>query len=73
MTLYKDVQKKAQAEIETLCGAGHLPSIHDVDRYPYIMATMLELLRWQVPAPFGKYSLVIYLEDLIDYKVSHTT
>lgn len=63
MMLYKDVQKKAQAEIETVSGAGHLPSILDVDRYPYIMATMLELLRWQVPAPLGKYSLVIYLEE----------
>jgi len=45
MTLYNNMQKKAQAEIETICGAGHLPSIHDVDHYPYIMATMLELLR----------------------------
>ncbi|KAG1756030.1 cytochrome P450 [Suillus lakei] len=53
MTLFPDVQKKAQAEIDTVVGPDRLPSLADRDSLPYIEALAKEILRWNVIAPIG--------------------
>jgi hypothetical protein len=40
MTLFPEVQKKAQAEIDTVVGTGRLPSSADRSRSPYIEAVI---------------------------------
>ncbi|KAG2152638.1 cytochrome P450 [Suillus bovinus] len=51
MTLYPDVQKKAQAEIDAVVGPDRLPSFADRASLPYIEALTKEILRWHVIIP----------------------
>jgi cytochrome P450 len=51
MTLFPDVQKKAQAEIDVVVGTDRLPSFADRDSLPYIEALVKEVLRWNAVAP----------------------
>ena len=53
MTIYPEVQKKAQAEIDAAVGLSRLPNSQDRDSLPYINALMKELLRWHVAGPMG--------------------
>ncbi|KAG1905769.1 cytochrome P450 [Suillus fuscotomentosus] len=53
MTLFPDVQKKAQAEIDAVVGTDRLPSFADRDSLPYIEALVKESLRWNVVVPTG--------------------
>ncbi|KAF9228123.1 cytochrome P450 [Gyrodon lividus] len=52
MTLYPDVQKKAQAELNAVVGSYRLPTFEDRPSLPYCEAVFMELLRWMNPAPF---------------------
>ncbi|KAG6375607.1 cytochrome P450 [Boletus reticuloceps] len=51
MTLYPEVFRKAQAEIDAVVGYERLPTIGDRDELPYVNAICKELLRWNVVAP----------------------
>ncbi|KAG2151900.1 cytochrome P450 [Suillus cothurnatus] len=53
MTLFPDVQKKAQAEIDAVLGPDRLPSFADQDSLPYIEALVKEALRWHAVIPTG--------------------
>jgi cytochrome P450 len=53
MTLYPEIQKRAQEEIDLVIG-DRLPCIADRERLPYTEALMAEILRWAPPAPIGK-------------------
>jgi hypothetical protein len=53
MTLFPDVQKKAQAEINAVVGTDRFPSFEDRDSLPYIEALVKEVLRWNAVAPTG--------------------
>lgn len=53
MTLFPDVQKKAQAEIDAVVGPDRLPSLADRASLPYIEALAKEVLRWNVVVPIG--------------------
>jgi cytochrome P450 len=53
MTLFPDVQKKAQAEIDAVVGPDRLPSFADRDSLPYTEALVTEVLRWNVVFPTG--------------------
>lgn len=53
MLLHPDVQRKAQAELDSVVGREHLPEIQDKERLPYVNAVINEVLRWQPPIPFG--------------------
>lgn len=48
-----DVQKKAQAEIDSVIGNDRLPGIADRPHLPYINAVLTEVLRWNSVAPTG--------------------
>ncbi|KAI0060378.1 cytochrome P450 [Artomyces pyxidatus] len=53
LLLYPDVQKRAQAELDSVVGTGLLPDFTDRARLPYIDALCKELLRWRVASPQG--------------------
>jgi cytochrome P450 len=52
MCIYPDVQKKAQAELDTVL-KGRLPEFSDRPFLPYINALVKETLRWQPVTPLG--------------------
>ncbi|KAG2072078.1 cytochrome P450 [Suillus decipiens] len=51
MTLFPDVQKKAQAEIDAVVGPDRIPSFADRDSLPYTEALVKEVFRWHVITP----------------------
>lgn len=53
MTLYPDVQHKAQEEIDRVVGSDRLPGFQDRENLPYIDAIVKEVLRWHPVAPMG--------------------
>ncbi|KAL2008457.1 hypothetical protein VTN00DRAFT_6651 [Thermoascus crustaceus] len=53
MTLYPDVQRKAQEEIDRVVGTDRLPGFEDREKLPYIDAIVKEILRWHPVAPMG--------------------
>jgi len=53
MTLYPEVQKKAQQEIDEVIGKDRLPCMADRDKLPYLGAVYKEVLRWQSIGPVG--------------------
>ncbi|EPS45068.1 hypothetical protein H072_1058 [Dactylellina haptotyla CBS 200.50] len=55
MSLFPEVQRKAQEEIDRVIGADamRLPGFEDRDNLPYIEAVLKEALRWFPIAPLG--------------------
>jgi cytochrome P450 len=53
MTLFPDVQKKAQAEIDAVVGNDRLPKFTDRSQLPYVDALVKEVLRWNIVVPLG--------------------
>ncbi|EIW58805.1 cytochrome P450 [Trametes versicolor FP-101664 SS1] len=53
MALHKDVQEKAQSELDSVVGPDRLPTFADRESLPYIAALVKEVLRWHVIAPIG--------------------
>ncbi|KAJ6571842.1 cytochrome P450 [Mycena capillaripes] len=47
MMLYPDVQRKAQAELDTIIGRHRLPEFSDRANLTYILCIIKELLRWR--------------------------
>lgn len=53
MTLFPDVQKKAQAQIDAVIGVDRLPTFADRGSLPYVEAVVKEVLRWHTVTPLG--------------------
>ncbi|KAH6904703.1 OrdA protein [Coprinopsis sp. MPI-PUGE-AT-0042] len=53
MVLFPEVQKKAQAEIDSVIGSDRLPTQADMKDLPYVSAVVAEVLRWNSVAPAG--------------------
>lgn len=53
MTLHPEIQKKAQAELDSVVGKDRLPDYNDRERLPYIEAMLWEVLRWMTVSPIG--------------------
>ena len=53
MTLYPEVQKRAQEEIDSFVGNARLPTFADRGNMPYLDAMVKEILRWNPVAPLG--------------------
>ena len=53
MTLYPEVQRKAQAEIDRVVENSRLPEYSDQDELPYVDAVLKEVLRWHPVTPLG--------------------
>lgn len=64
MILFPECQKKAQAQIEAVCG-GRLPEIEDYDKLPYIRSTMKEVFRWLPAATLGAVVMSLRLPQTL--------
>ncbi|KAK7394040.1 hypothetical protein QQX98_013171 [Neonectria punicea] len=53
MTIFPEVQRKAQEEIDRVIGRDRLPTSADRQNLPYIEATVKEVLRWHPVAPMA--------------------
>lgn len=51
MSMFPDVQRKAQEEIDLVVGTTRLPSANDRESLPYVNAVLEEALRWHPIAP----------------------
>ncbi|KAG2123752.1 cytochrome P450 [Suillus clintonianus] len=51
--LYPEVQTRARADINAVCGPDRVPTFQDRKSLPYIEAICRETLRWQPVAPLG--------------------
>ncbi|KAF8814227.1 cytochrome P450 [Phlegmacium glaucopus] len=51
MTVYPDVARKAQAELDAVVGTDRLPKFSDRVNLPYINAVTLEIMRWHSVVP----------------------
>ncbi|KAJ2962421.1 hypothetical protein NQ176_g10935 [Zarea fungicola] len=65
MTMFPEVQKTAQKEIDTIIGSNRLPELQDQERLPYVSAVVKEALRWFLVTPMGAPHLT---EDDIHYQ-----
>lgn len=61
MTMYPDVQKRAQAELDRLIGNDRLPTFDDREQLPYINALVKETLRWNPAIPLCKNSTTAFM------------
>lgn len=53
MSLYPDVQKRAQEEIDRVVGTSRLPTFADRENLPYVEAMLTEALRWHQVTPLA--------------------
>ncbi|KAK7678456.1 hypothetical protein QCA50_018516 [Cerrena zonata] len=53
MSLYPDVQRNAQEELDRVVGPNRLPDFRDYDELVYVRAVVLEAMRWMSVAPLG--------------------
>ncbi|KAG1837795.1 cytochrome P450 [Suillus subalutaceus] len=53
MVLYPDVQRRAQAEIDSVVGGDRLPTFEDRASLPYVESVLRETLRWHPILPIG--------------------
>jgi Cytochrome P450 len=67
MALYPEVQKKAQAEIDTVVGPNRFPDFHDRPSLPYINAVVKESSRWNLVFPLGgPFAIIITITLLMN-------
>ena len=52
-TLYPEIVRLAQKELDEVLGVERLPEISDKPQLPYISAIVKEVLRWKPPNPLG--------------------
>lgn len=55
MTLYPDVQARAQQELDRVVGKDRLPTWEDRFRLPFVGNVVKETLRWKSVTPLGSY------------------
>ncbi|KAI0260544.1 cytochrome P450 [Gloeopeniophorella convolvens] len=53
MTLFPEVRRKGQEEIDRVVGGDRLPTLADRERLPYVSAIFSEILRWATTSPPG--------------------
>jgi len=73
MTLYPDVQTKAQAELDHVIGKERLPTFADRNNLPYVDALVKEVLRWSPVVPMGLPHRVIKEDDYNGYRIPKDT
>ncbi len=59
LILYPEVQKRAQAELDSVISRDRLPTHDDKPRLPYIEAMSKELIRWHMVTPLGAGSSLV--------------
>ncbi|KAF7345632.1 Cytochrome P450 [Mycena venus] len=62
-------QKKAQAEIDSVVGVGHLPDFADESALPYVSAIVKEVLRWRNVTPIAIPHYLAVDDDYRGYRI----
>ncbi|PHH90751.1 hypothetical protein CDD83_2747 [Cordyceps sp. RAO-2017] len=68
MLLFPDVAKRAQAEIDGVCG-DRLPDLNDVPDLPYIRSCMKESMRWMPATALGVPHAVMQDDEYCGYRI----
>lgn len=63
MTLYPEVQKACQEELNRVVGHERLPDFSDKDSLPYLSAVIKEVLRWRPAFPMAIPHLLMSKTD----------
>jgi cytochrome P450 len=53
MAAFPEVLRKAQEEVDRICGVARMPGKDDTNKLPYIRACMSEVLRWRPITPLA--------------------
>lgn len=53
MVKFPEIQARAQQELDTVLGHGHLPEYADEELLPYCSGVVREIFRWKPVAPLG--------------------
>lgn len=69
MVLYPDVQRRAQEELDRICGTHRIPNMDDWDSMPYIRSCVKESLRWMPTAILGLPHAVIQDDEYLGYRI----
>ncbi|KAF8182235.1 cytochrome P450 [Mycena galopus ATCC 62051] len=69
MLAYPEVQKKAQAEIDSLTAGKYLPSFEDEASLPYVSALVKEVMRWENVAPIALPRLLADDDEYRGYRL----
>ena len=69
MTLFPEIQKKAQKELMAVVGSNRLPEFEDEKSLPYIRALVKECLRWRSVAPLGVPHRVLEDDEYRGYRI----
>jgi cytochrome P450 len=69
MILYPEVQRKAQAELDSVIGMSQLPSFEDRESLPYVNDLCKEVLRWHPVLPLGIAHRVMQDDIYGDYLI----
>lgn len=73
MSLYPDVQRKAQEELDRVVGPNRLPDFEDYHELLYIKAVLLEAMRWMVVVPLSLPHRVIRDDEYKGYIIPEGT
>lgn len=69
MSLYPDVQRKGQDELDRVVGPNRLPEFDDYDDLVYIRAIVLESMRWMVVTPLSLPHALIREDEYRGYRI----
>lgn len=69
MSLFPDVQRKAQAEIDSVVGQHRLPSFADYDKLPYVGAVVKEAMRWHSITPLALPHMAEVEDEVRGYRI----
>ncbi|QRW00929.1 cytochrome P450 family protein [Ceratobasidium sp. AG-Ba] len=69
MTLYPEVQARAQAEIDQVVGKSRLPEMEDRASLPYLECVLKEVLRWQTVVPLGVAHACMEDDEYAGYRI----
>ncbi|KAJ6579966.1 cytochrome P450 [Mycena vulgaris] len=64
-----EAQKKAQAELDSVIGTGHLPDFTDEPSLPYVSAVVKEVLRWRPVTPIAVPHYLQFEDEYRGYRI----
>lgn len=73
MSLYPDVQRRAQEELDHVVGPHRLPDFEDYDNLVYIQAVTLESMQWMPVTPIGVPHRVIRDDEYRGFHIPRDT
>ena len=73
MSMYPEVQKAAQAELDAVVGTARLPTFSDREGLPYVNALFMECLRWHPIVPTGIPHVNTVDDEFEGYRVPRNT